>query len=305
MVGLQLDLAPVDGVEDILRPGDQQPHHRAALLGNGGNDPLGLHAPEQDRPPPHEEGAEPVHLRPRVIEGRNAEKDVVPGLAVVLLFHHAGVAQAPVAVDDGLGKSRGAGGKVDGRLVVLGQIHLGGPAGTVGNQTRVGLGEGGALLAHVEEGLDPGQLVADVLDPARELRSEKQVIHVGQLQAVLDLLSRVAEIQGHGHGAGFQDPEVDGKPLQTVHEQDGHLVPLVHVAGQQKIGQPVGLAVELRPGHFGTETPRPAGFDESVFSPGRVTFFQFLRIDLHQSHVIAVKLGVPRQNFGDRHCFLP
>ena len=40
--------------------------------------------------------AEPVHLCPGVVEGRDAKKDVPPGLAVVVLLRLAGAGQGPV-----------------------------------------------------------------------------------------------------------------------------------------------------------------------------------------------------------------
>ena len=56
-----------------------------------------------------QETAEPVHLGPGMIQRRNAQESVFPGLPVMVLLHFAGVHQAAVSVDDRLRESGGAG----------------------------------------------------------------------------------------------------------------------------------------------------------------------------------------------------
>ena len=112
LTALQLD-------QDILRPGDKEPYDGALFLADGTEDPFGLDAAQQHRLAAGDQAPEPVHLGPGVIQRRDAEEDVVVGLAMVLLLGKAGVHQRAVPVQDGLGKARGSGGEIDGGAVVL------------------------------------------------------------------------------------------------------------------------------------------------------------------------------------------
>ena len=92
----QIDFSPLDGVENVLGPGHQKPDDGALFRVGGlknGFRPgalqnYGLRAGNQT--------SEPVHLCPRVIEGRNAKETVVLGLLMMVLFHAAGVDQTLV-----------------------------------------------------------------------------------------------------------------------------------------------------------------------------------------------------------------
>ena len=117
----QRDRALLDGEKDVLRPGDEQPHDGAALVGDGLEDGLGAHAAQEHAAPAHGERPHPVHDGAGVVERRNAEKDVVVRLTVVLLLHDGGLGEALVVVQDGLGEARGARAKVDRRVLVLGE----------------------------------------------------------------------------------------------------------------------------------------------------------------------------------------
>ena len=91
-----VNAARFDGFQQVLTPGHQKPDDGAFFLGNGPENPLGLDAPEQNGLAAGVEGAEPVHFCAGVVQGRNAEEHVVPGLAVVGLFGAAGGHQCPV-----------------------------------------------------------------------------------------------------------------------------------------------------------------------------------------------------------------
>ena len=138
-----------------------------------------------------------------MIQGRDAQEHVVVGGVVVDGLHAGGLEQGPVLEQDGLGEAGGAGGVVDGGLVLVVDENFRGHAGAVGGGPVIVLGKGGAVLSHKEEQAAPGQGGRHVLHPADELRAEEEHIHVGQLDAVLDLLGGVAEVQGHGDGPGL------------------------------------------------------------------------------------------------------
>ena len=97
-IAVQIGPAGLNGVQQVLAPGHQQPHDGAFLLRHRPEDPLRLHPPQQHRPAAGEEASEPVHLRPRMVERRDAEENVLTGLAVVALLGLAGADQGPVVM---------------------------------------------------------------------------------------------------------------------------------------------------------------------------------------------------------------
>ena len=301
LVIFQLDLAAVDGVQNVLRPWDQQPDDRALFFGDRADDPFGFDALEQDRLAADQETAEPVHLGAGMIKRRDAQEIIFAGLPVMLLFHRAGVHQTLVRMDDRLRETSRAGGEIDRRQFVVGQRDLRRAARTVGDQIVVGFGKRRAVFADIQQGLHFRQPVADRLDAAGEFRAEQERVHVGQVEAVADLFRGVTEIERDRHRAAFQNAEINRQPFQTVHQQDADPLSFGDPAGEQEIGQTVCFGVEFAPGHFRTEGIVPARFDQRVFPPRRVTFFQFLRIDLDQCNIIAVKFGILFQNGGNRH----
>ena len=252
-VVLQVHGARFDGVEDVLRPRHQQPHDGAALLAHRLQDPFRLDPAQQHRAAAGDEAPEPVHLGARVVERRDAEEDVVAHLAVVLLLHLGRLGEAAVRQDDRLGEAGGAGGEVDGRVVVEPVLDGRLAPGAVGDEGVVGFREGGAVLADVEAQADLRDAVRDVLHAAGEFGAEHQRRGVGEVEAVADFLGGVAVVEGDGHRAGAQHAEVDGQPLQAVHQQDRHLVAALDPAGQQEVREAVRLLVELRPGDLAPE----------------------------------------------------
>ena len=87
---LESEVAAVDAVKYILNPRNEQPNDSRLLVRRGLEHPLGLYAAEENCLAAREKRAEPVHLRARVIERRNAEENVVLGLRVVVLLGVAG-----------------------------------------------------------------------------------------------------------------------------------------------------------------------------------------------------------------------
>ena len=148
LIVLQLQLAPVQGGQNVLGPGHQKPHDGAVLLRHGLEDGLGAVALEQHGLTAGEQRAEPVHLGARVVQGRDAQEHVVVGGGVVDGLHAGGLEQGPVLEQNGLGEAGGAGGVVDGGLVLVVNENLRGHAGAVGGGPVIVLGKGGAGLAH-------------------------------------------------------------------------------------------------------------------------------------------------------------
>ena len=249
----ELHVAALDGVENVLRPWDEQPNDRALLLAHGAENPFRLHSLEEHGLAAHEKAAEPVHLGARVVERRNAEEHVVLRLAVVRLLHAAGVHEGVVLQDDGLGEARRAGAEVDGGLVVVVEGYGGSARGAVAHEVAVGLREGGAVVAHVEAQPGAGNAVYDLLHAADELGAEDKGVGVGELEAVLYLVRGVSEVERHGEASGAQHAEVYGQPLKAVHEKDGHLVTLLEPAAEEEVREAVRLLVELAPRDLAAE----------------------------------------------------
>ena len=67
IIVIQVHLAGLDGVQQILCPGHQQPDDGALFLCDRAEDPLGLHATEEHRLGARQQGAEPVHLGAGVV----------------------------------------------------------------------------------------------------------------------------------------------------------------------------------------------------------------------------------------------
>ena len=171
--------------------------------------------------------------------------------------------------------------------------------GRVLHELRVALREGRTVLAHVKTRLHARDAVGDLLDASGELGTEHEHVRVCKLQAVLDLIRRVAEIERHREAAGLERAEVDRQPLQAVHQEDRDLVALGESAGEQKIREAVGLLLELRPGDLGAELLNRRTFDQRIFAPGRAAGLKLLRIDLDEGDVIRPFAGVTVEDFSD------
>ena len=247
-----------------------------------------------------------MHLGAGVVEGRDAEKDVLPGLAVVGLLGLAGTDQRPVVVEDGLGEAGGAGGKIDGGLVLLGEGHRRRPGGAEAHQAQAVLGVDRASPAHKEEHPHPVQHPGDGVHPPDELRAEDQHLHIRQLQAVLNLLGGIPEVQGHGNAAGLEDAEIDREPFQAVHQQDAHLGPPLHPPAQQQVGEAVGLPVKVLPAHGpAVGGVRGGAFNEAGLPPGHRPVPLLRGVYLHQRRLRSVKPGVALQKLCNDHILPP
>ena len=302
---VEVYLACLNGIEQILAPGDKQPHDGAAFLGDGPEDPFRLHAPQQNGLAPGKEGAEPVHLGAGVVQRRDAQEHILAGLPMVVLLRFAGGEQGTVVVQDRLREAGGAGGKIDRGIVRLRKRHRRRAGGAEAHEPHAVLRIARAVRAHEEHHAHQGQIAGDGVHPAHEFRPEHQHFHIRELQAVFDLIAGITEIHRHGDAAGLQDSKVNGQPLQAVHHQNAHLCLPLHTAAQQQVGETVGTAVKIRPGHL--PAVRRVGlraFNELRFAPGNSPVPFFRRVDLNEADLTPVEPGISFQQFRDYHCFL-
>ena len=293
--------AGIDGIQDILGPGHQQPDDGALLLGDCSENHLRLRSLQEHGLAAGHERTEPVHLRAGVVQRRDAEEHVVPACAVVNLLHLGGMHQTLVIVQDGLREPCGSGGEIDGRIVLVVNPHEGRLAGAVRHQLKIILREGRAVLSHIDEETVHMQLLLDGLHTADKLRPEEHHIHLREIRAVENLIGGIAEVEGHGDGAGLQNTEIDGKPLQAVHHQDGNLLSTADAAGKQEIGHPVGLLVENSPGNLSPVGNGGGRLDQGIFLPGNPSRLLLSGIQLHQGNLVSVELAVSLKVICNRH----
>ena len=296
LVVLDFEVAAVERVQNVLRPRHEQPDNRTFLPGDGLQHILRLGALEQHGLAAGNQTAEPVHLRARVVQRRDAQEHVVLRLAVVRLLDARGVHQALVVVQNRLREAGRAGGKVDGRVVLVAQRNARALAGAVGRERVVVLREHRtAALSDVEQQAVAAQLVRNRLDAPDEVAAEDDDIHLRQLGAVLDLVRIVPEIKRHGERARLERAEIDRQPLQAVHQQDGNLVTLFDAAAEQQIGEAVRLFVKNAPRDLAAVARRRRRLHQVVFLPRDAADLLDLRIQLDQRDVVAVALAVPFQ----------
>ncbi len=222
----------LDGVQNILRPRDQQPDNRDLFFGNRFDNPSRLDTAQQNGAASGEKTAEPVHFRAGVIKRRDTEKIILTRLLVVIHFHFAGEHQGAVRMKNRLGKTGGAGGKIYGGVILVGKLNFRSHRGTARRERVITFGKHGAVLPQKQPYFYVWNPLPDRLNSPRKLRTKNQYIAFGQVEAVFYFLFRIAVVERHGDGAGFQDAEINRQPLQTVHEQNSDLVPFLQTSAQ-------------------------------------------------------------------------
>ena len=297
----KIDLAAFDGVQNILGPGDQQPDDGAALFADCAEDPFRTDTAEDDRPASGIERAEPVHFRTGMVQRRNTKEYVIPSLTMMRLFDFCSMGQAGMCMQNGLGKTGGAGGEVNGAIVFVGKIDARGDRRAIGDQLFIAVRKRRTVVSDIENIPNPGDPVQHRLDPTGEFRTEDKRVNVGQRQAVQDLICIIAIIQRYSQSAGFQNAKIDRKPFQAVHQQNGDLISLFDAAGQKQIGEAVCFDVKFAPGHLLAESAAPGGFDQGVLAPCDVRHGLDFRVDLHKGDFIFEICGVACQQLGNGH----
>ena len=236
-----------------------------------------------------------------MVQRRNAQEHVIVGLLVVCLFRFHGVGKAAVQVQNGLGEAGGAGGIIDGTGIFIRQRHFGIVGGAEGDHLVIAVRKGGAVFPYIEQVFHLGDAVADLFHTADEFRAEDEHGAVRLIQAVLDFICGIAVIEGHRHGTGAQGAKVYRQPFQAVHQKDSHLIAFLQAAGEQQVGEAVGLFFEFLPGDFPAEGFARLGLHEGLFPPGDAAFGLEAGVDLHQRHFIGVEICIFCQYFGNGH----
>ena len=224
-----------------------------------------------------------MELSTGMIQGGDAQEGVLVGDLVVLLLHLRCLGQAAVFMKDGLGKARGAGGKVDRR------------------QLPIAFRKGGAVVPYVNQQAALAELFRHAFNAPDELRAKHQDLDLCQVCAILDLLGGIAEVKGHCQSPCFEDAKVDRQPLQAVIHENGHLIALFHPPREEHVGKPVGLFVKDIPSDFPAVGLVGGGLDEVILFPGDTAGLLHLRVELHQGSFIPVELNIAFQKISYRH----
>ena len=136
---------------------------------------------------------------------------------------------------------------------------------------------------------------------ADKFRTEYQDVHISQIQAILDLISRITVIQGNSQCTCFQDTKIDRKPLQAIHQKDGNFISFLDTTFQKQVGKAVGFFVEDIPCNL---TPVIGGtfrLDQFKFFPCDPPGLRQFRVDLHKTDFISVQTAILFQKLSNRH----
>ena len=237
-----------------------------------------------------------MHLGTGVIQRRNTQKDIVLGLVMMILLYLAGVHQAFVVVKNCFRETSRTGGEINGSVVLICQRYSGGDAGTVGGQLVIVLCKRGAVAADIKEDSLLADRFCNGFNSSDKFRTKHQYIGFCKVQTIFDFFRTVPEIHGHCQSTGFQRAEINGQPLQTVHQQNCHLVALFHAAAHEQLCKTVCLFVKDMPCDFPTIPERRGRLNQVVVLPEHPSCFLYLRIYFYQCHIIAVLSGVSSNN---------
>ena len=211
----------------------------------------------------------------------------------------------PVALQDGLGEAGGAGGEVDGGVIVLTEGDGRDAGGTEAHEPAAVLRVARHVPADEQADLHAGQALLNGIETADEFRPEDQDLHVGQIQTVRDLVRSVAEVERHRDAPSLEDAEINGQPLQTVHQQNADLRAAFHAAAEQEVCEPVDPAVKITPGEL--PPVRRVGLrlgDEARFTPGDSAVTLLRGVDLNERGVGTVESCVPLEKIRNDHFML-
>ncbi len=158
-----------------------------------------------------------------------------------------------------------------------------------------------ASISHIVKKPSFAYIVRHFLYTPDKLRPEHKYIHFRQLYTVLDLFRGITEIKRHYKGSRLQDPEVDRKPLQTVHKQDRYLVASLNPSLQQQVRKSIRLLIKYIPCDLTAVIRSAHRLDQLKLLPRNFPRLGHPWIDLYQAHVFSVQPTILLQNICNRH----
>ena len=181
LIMLGFDVAAVEGRQNVLGPGNQQPDDGRPFQADRVQDRLGAVALEDNSAASGIQRTEPVHLGAGMVERRNAQENIVVGGLVMDRLHAGGLHQRRVVQQNGFREARRAGGIVDGGVVRIFDQNDRRGGRAVGHRFRIAFRIGRTVVADEEQdhlGLD---LREDILHAADEFGAEEQHVRIRQL----------------------------------------------------------------------------------------------------------------------------
>ena len=301
----QIHIPAVNGIENVLRPGDQQPNDAALFVRNSLEDPFRADTAQKDRPAACKQRTEPVHLRARMVQRRNAKETVFAALAVVSLLRQAGMDKALVIMQDRFRETRRAGREINRRVIRILQFHRRTAAGAETHKLIIAVRKVRAAAAHKVILPDLVHLIAHRADSFRELRAKDQQRRIRQINAIPDLIRRISIVQGYRQRTRLQRAEINRQPLEAVHQKDRDLVALLDIIRHQQIGKTVRTTVKIFPGDLPAIRRFHRRFYQRKFAPAFGLASLFLGVNLHQRCLFPVQLGIPFKKLRNRHDAFP
>ena len=290
-----LQLAPVEGIQDILRPRNQQPHDRALLIGDCFQDDIRLCPFQEHSLAAGPQRTHPVELRSGVIERRNAEEAVASPCVVMNRLHLSRLIQTQMFVQNCLGKSGGPGRKIDRAEIIIRQLDSGFGTWIIRDQLIIALGEFRTVVPDIDQCSAKNQFIQIHLETGDKFRAEKERRNIREVRAVRDLIRGIAEIERNRDRSGFQNTEIDREPFQAVEHQNRDTVTLLDPAGDQHVRDAVCLLIKNLPGNLVAEGMRLRLLDQLKFLKGYLSGILHARVQLHQGNFISVFSCVANQ----------
>ena len=263
------------------------------LFGNRFENIFRLGALEQNSLAAGNQAAEPMHLCAGMIQRRNAQEYILLGLTVMMLLHAGCMHQRFMVVQNGLRESRRAGGEINRRIVLIGNVDERRLTRTVCRQMGVILRPARtSALAKIEHQAIASQLIGNRLQSADKMIAKHNCVDLCQLRTILDFIGIITEIERHRQRTGLENAKINRQPFQTVHQQNGNFIALFDAAAQQQIGKAVCLLVKHMPRNLSAVIRSRCRLHQIKFLPCYPSNLFDFRIQLNQCDIVAVQLAV-------------
>ena len=284
----EFDIAAVEGIQNILRPRNQQPYDRALFVRHSLQDHIRLSPLQEDCLRTGPQRTHPVELRTGMIQRRDTQETVILRRLVMDRLHLSSLIQRQMLVENSLREACGSRREIDRSEIIVGQRDLGIRAGIIRNQFAVALREFRASVADVEQKSSLPDRIGVCLNTVDKLRPEEQNLYFSQTQAVRDLVGGISEVERNRDRTGFQDTEINRQPFQAVKHQDRDLVALLHTPVDQHIGNAVSLLVKHLPGDLAAEGMRDRLLYQVKLLEGELPRILHAGVQFHQGDLISM-----------------
>ena len=298
------DVSPVERIQDILRPRNQQPYDGALLVGDSFQDNIRLCPFQKHCSAAGPEGSHPVKLGAGMIQRRDTQKAVILSGAMVHRLHLGRLIQRQMLMENRLREASGSGREIDRPVILIGQRDIRRSTRVIGHQRHVALGKVRAIVTDIEQKASASHTVHIHLQTGNKFRPEEQYADFRQVKTVGDLIGGITEIERNRDRSGLQDAEIDRQPFQTVKHQDRNLVTLPDPPVDQHVRHTVRLLIKGLPGNLTTVRMRHGLLHKVIFLKGKLARILHRRVQVDQRDLISMLARVSLQQFCYRHLLL-